>query len=100
MPSAPGIILLKNKGQKKHDDRPHGKNLKGIDVCQTCRLRLQGLVDAGVSLQVSPVTAQTSAGQMPIEGVGRLYEIGVVDPGVLHQSCLMELRTPGNHRGY
>src|SRR3954447_3484861 len=58
------IILLQTKSEKKHDRRPYGKDHKGIDVCQACRLCLQGLVNPGVRLYLCIVLARTLVGQM------------------------------------
>src|SRR3954454_21670210 len=94
--TATRITLLQKKSQPEHDRPPNGKNHKGINVCQACRLCLQGLVNPGIRLGLSFVPSHTGVSQVLSQAVNRIQKIGVVDPNVLHQPCLMELRAPRN----
>src|ERR1700719_1369876 len=47
--AATGIIPLQNKSEKEHDRCANGENHEGIDVGQAPRLRLNVLVNLGVS---------------------------------------------------
>src|SRR5579864_9412105 len=98
-PTATRIILLQSEGQTEHDCRTHGKNHKGIDVCQACCLPLQGLINPGVSCYLRLVLAHTGDSQVLSQTVCRIHKIGVVDADILHQPCLMKLRAARNQRG-
>src|SRR5579862_2736467 len=95
-PSGTGTIFLQDKSETEHDRRPNGKDHECIDVRQTRGLRLQALVDAGISPRLRVMRAQSRLSKKLGEAVRRILKIGIVGPGVLDQSSLVELRAPCN----
>src|SRR4029077_2543090 len=63
---------------------------------QACRLRLQALVDPGISLKVPLMRTQPGLRQALGQAVSQILEVRIVRSGVFDQPSLMELRAPRN----